>query len=177
LSPIRPAQDDGAAPAVVEPVDSDSAGEANGQLPATEPASAPSLPTLETCARLAAKLDLLPEKREALLADATLTESEFVVGCEHWAELTLAELAHGSQDLLRRFDDLYVITLEIERGPIEPDERARIERAAECGRREEALRTHRLPAAGWMRIERVWIRRLCRDPILRARYFAALSTQ
>jgi hypothetical protein len=124
---------------------------------------------LALCATVAARIDLQPDARDDVLTEARLDAEQWTASTEHWEAVIAGELGAGIQQTLKCFDAAYVAEIERVRGPIEP------ERAAERGRMAEMLRTHRLPIEGWMRIKRTWIRTLCLEPALRARYFAALA--
>jgi hypothetical protein len=147
--------------------------------PAVEPPAAEPdepLPSLEICAALTASGHLLPAQQGQALAEAELDEQRWRTGGSHWARVVEGELRCGERATLGRFDSAYVAELERRRGPIAPEDHARIDLATERGCAEQALQELGLPIAGRMRIQRHWIRRLCTEPEARARYFQALGT-
>ncbi len=74
------------------------------------------------------------------------------------------ETARGKTDLLRAWDAAYVAQLEVERGPIEVAEYARLVVASEQGRIKDVLAELSLPLAAKVRIERIWLRKTLEDP-------------
>jgi hypothetical protein len=158
-------------PATVVPVDGGPA-PLDAQPAEREPELSP--PPLALCAAILARAQLHPEQRAQALAEAELTAEQWEAGCAHWEDRIATALGRGERDALARFDSAYVGELERLRGPIFPEDHARIDRAAENGSVEAALQELRLPLEGRMRIQRTWIKRWCREPTARARYLAAL---
>lgn len=83
---------------------------------------------------------------------------------QHWDEAIAAETRRGRSRLLGSYDAAYVGQLEKERGPITPEEHARLVVAAERGGVEGACRALELPAEAFMRVRRLWIERCAADP-------------
>ncbi|XXY50072.1 DUF2169 domain-containing protein [Sorangium sp. So ce269] len=137
------------------------------QLP-TQPGAAPALPVgeypLARCAAIAARLARRPESRDATLEAEALAPDTWEALHAHWLDAIRAGTARGSKALLSAYDAAYVGALEAERGPITAGEYARLVIAVERGTDREALADLRLPEGVMIRLRRVWLERIVRDP-------------
>ncbi|MGK3983770.1 DUF2169 domain-containing protein [Sorangium sp. So ce136] len=137
------------------------------QLPAG-PSAAPALPVgeypLARCAAIAARLARRPESRDAILEAEALAPDTWEALHAHWLDAIRAGAARGSKALLSAYDAAYVGALEAERGPITAGEYARLVIAVERGTDREALADLRLPEGVTIRLRRVWLERIVRDP-------------
>lgn len=131
--------------------------------------------SLEECAALTARLDMGPDERERALTDMELDEEQWLDLHAHWQGTIDEELERGVADSITSFDEAYVAQLEVLRGPIDSEDYARLERAAERGQTEQVRAALDIPAPGLVRVKRVWVRRLCADPTLRADFIDALE--
>ncbi|MGK4004648.1 DUF2169 domain-containing protein [Sorangium sp. So ce1036] len=122
--------------------------------------------SVEACAALDASLSLRPRDSERILRETRLTEPAWARLRARWAAEIKRELGRGRSGLLRAYDAAYVAQLERERGPISPDELARITVAMERGDLAEALRDMGLPGESAIRVQRTWIGRIARDAAL-----------
>ncbi|WP_437932467.1 DUF2169 domain-containing protein [Sorangium sp. So ce291] len=137
------------------------------QLPAG-PSAAPALPVgeypLARCAAIAARLARRPESRDAILEAEALSPDTWEALHAHWLDAIRAGAARGSKALLSAYDAAYVGALEAERGPITASEYARLVIAVERGTDREALTDLRLPEGVTIRLRRVWLERIVKDP-------------
>ncbi|XYI03732.1 DUF2169 domain-containing protein [Sorangium sp. So ce1128] len=137
------------------------------QLPAG-PSAAPALPVgeypLARCAAIAAQLARRPESRDAILEAEALAPDTWEALHAHWLDAIRAGTARGSKALLSAYDAAYVGAIEAERGPITAVEYARLVIAAERGNDRETLADLRLPEGVTIRLRRVWLERIVRDP-------------
>src|SRR6185436_509473 len=85
----------------------------------------------------------------------------------HWLAEIKKETERGKTALLRLYDTAYVAQLEDERGPIAVEEYARIVVAAERGTVNATLADLGLPEGSMLRIQRVWMGKMQKDPELR----------
>ena len=132
---------------------------------------------LERCARIAASLARRPARADEILGAQSLSAAVWARLAAHWDEAVERETRLGKTALLRAYDTAYVAQLEEERGPIEPEEYARVLVAAERGGAGEALRRLDLPEGSLMRLRRVWIARSVREPALGRRVSAAIEAE
>ncbi|WP_437841872.1 DUF2169 domain-containing protein [Sorangium sp. So ce1153] len=164
-APPPPAQRRVAEPAPAE--EPSPAAVAPEQLPAG-PSVAPALPVdeypLARCAAIAAQLARRPESRDAILEAEALAPDTWEALHAHWLDAIRAGAARGSKALLSAYDAAYVGALEAERGPITAGEYARLMIAVERGTDREALADLRLPEGVTIRLRRVWLERIVRDP-------------
>ncbi|WP_437760730.1 DUF2169 domain-containing protein [Sorangium sp. So ce1389] len=137
------------------------------RLPAG-PIAAPALPVGEypiaRCAAIAAQLARRPESRDETLEAEALAPDTWEALHAHWLDAIRAGTARGSKALLSAYDVAYVGALEAERGPITAGEYARLMIAVERGTDREALADLRLPEGVTIRLRRVWLERIVRDP-------------
>ncbi|MEZ4300828.1 MAG: hypothetical protein R3B70_38195 [Polyangiaceae bacterium] len=85
----------------------------------------------------------------------------------HWAAEIKKETGRGKTGQLRTYDEAYVAQLEEERGAIAVEEYARIVVASERGTAPQTLAELGLPDASVLRIQRVWMAKMGKDPELR----------
>jgi len=102
-------------------------------------------------------------------------EQEVTALRRHWDEAIREESHRGRADLLRAHDAAFVGQLERERGPITPEQYARLTIAAERDQRDQALAALELPREALVPIERVYLARTVQEPRIRARVRAALT--
>lgn len=162
-----------AAPAEVAP---------SASAPGTESVPPPPAPlplekyTLERCARIAASIGRTRDKQGPILAEHDLSEEVWEQLRAHWAAEVKKETERGKTALLRAYDTAYVAQLEDERGSIAVEEYARIVVASERGTAAQTLADLGLPEASMLRIQRVWMGRMQRDPELRRLVRAAVES-
>jgi hypothetical protein len=114
-----------------------------------------------------------PDDQDAILEAEGLTAETWTPRHERWLREIEAELARGKKKTLTDYDVAYVAALEAERGPITAAEYAGLQSAIELGRGAEKLAEMKLPEESLMRIRRVWLARMVKDPRLAAAVRAA----
>ena len=145
---------------------------------AEEPAPPPEEERFSTerCATIAARLAQRPSMRATILDEEGLTSERWeLVHDERLSEIQ-DELRRGKKQQLSAYDTAYVAALEATRGPITAREYARLVIAAERGHVEADLSELGLPEDAMMRIRRVWLAKVVKDPKLAAAVRAALQT-
>ncbi|WP_437594699.1 DUF2169 domain-containing protein [Sorangium sp. So ce1000] len=134
---------------------------------AEEPAE-PILPVdaypLARCAAIAARLAKHPEALDAILAAEALSPETWEALHAHWLDAIRADVARGQRRLLSSYDAAYVAALEAERGPITAGEYAVLVIASERGNDAQALAKLGLPDGVLLRLRRVWLERIVKDP-------------
>jgi hypothetical protein len=170
-----------------------SAGPAAAAAPApppARPAAPPPLPQdpnpqglpvdrypLEHCAAIAASYARRPADRAAILSENGLTEDDWDALDHFWSQALKRDAAKDDTRRQEAYDRAYVMRLEQERGPIRPEEYARL---VSTHQRDRAALTRALSELGlpWgssQRIERVFAERMAKSPELRAAVDAALK--
>lgn len=157
-------------PAMLGPIaaasGSPGAGAPAGRAEAEEPAqAAPAELTLEDCAAIAADIDREPAERPRILKERGLDEAAWVAQERRWAEAIEEETLRDEATLLERYDEAYAAALERARGPLKPEEHARLL----SGPRRAGpppLEGLDLPQSGIARLRRVSARRIARDRAL-----------
>jgi len=96
---------------------------------------------------------------------------------EHWTEAMRGREERRDRKLLGEQDRGYVNELEAQRGPIAIDDFARFAEAAERGAQAEALAERNLPAAAWPHLQRFWIDRVLKDPVLAEQVRRAMAAR
>ncbi|MCC6558863.1 MAG: DUF2169 domain-containing protein [Polyangiaceae bacterium] len=141
-----------------------------GAPPPAEPETAPgpeALPIeeypIERCAAIAARLAHGKEERASILEAERLSPDRWTRLHRHWLDHVRAAEERGQMGPSALYDDAYVAALEAARGPMTPDEYARLLVATERGRRDEALAALDLPKSAFLRVQRVWLRRTATD--------------
>ncbi len=127
------------------------------------------------CARLVASIARRPDDASTILATCGLDAPTFRPILRKHLERIRTDVKQGGSALQRAFDQVYVATLEEERGAIQVMEYVKLVKAARLGNVEETLREMELPVEAWIRIERVWLVRLVRDPALAEKVRRSLS--
>ena len=140
------------------------------------PAEAPRVEvSLEECAAIAASIARRPEDRAKILEQSRVDAASFTAAEARWNKALKEEAARGKRALLPAFDAAYVGRLEKERGPIEVAEYARLVVAGERRTVPEVLAELGLPRGAMLRIERVWLGKVLRDPELGTRVRRAVQ--
>ncbi|WP_437901082.1 DUF2169 domain-containing protein [Sorangium sp. So ce124] len=117
----------------------------------------------ERCGAIAARLACDTGSTGDVLHAEELDEARWQRVHAHWLDRIRGEAARSRKALLSIYDNAYVSALEAERGPIAPDDYARLAEAAERSEIAGALAERGLPAEAWPHIHRVWIQRLVKD--------------
>ncbi|AKT38209.1 DUF2169 domain-containing protein [Chondromyces crocatus] len=143
-------------------------------LPAAGPCSGSSL---EQCAALMARIALNRAEKARILEEGALTDAQWGAIEAHWGGVIREETRRGNPGPLGRFDAAYVAQIERERGPIRVQDYARLLIAAERGTTDAALEALGLPRGAALRIERVWMERLMRDPATRQGLEQAVASE
>lgn len=163
------------------PAATNDAGAAPAEEKPTPAAVADALPIedfpIERCAKITASIARRRDERARILEAEKIEVGLFAQVQVHWYEAISAETDRGKTKLLEKFDAAYVERLEEERGPITPEQFARIVVAAERGRPDPTLRELGLPPSALMRIERVFLGRTTRDTELGKQVLRAIETE
>ena len=130
---------------------------------------------LEECAAISASIDRTPDARQEILSAYGHSVRAFDRSLAHWLYTIDQQLEMGSSGLQQRYDEAYMLRLEVERGHIEVRDYARLEAANKPTAVEATLRELALPHAALPRIKRVWATRLHRSPRLLALVHRALA--
>jgi hypothetical protein len=131
---------------------------------------------LARCAALAAAQARRPAQAAAILREHELPADVWAQLDEHWAEAIRKETDRGRSTQRNAYDKAYVARLEEERGPITPEEYARLTFALERGHAEATLGELGLPPGAILRIQRVFLDRMAADPAFGRSVRAALAT-
>jgi hypothetical protein len=133
--------------------------------------------SIEHCAVIAASLARRPADQAAILAENHLSEDDWDALEHRWTQVLRKEAQQGGAERLAAYDQAFVARLEEERGPITPEEYARLALAHERSRdaHVQALRDLGLPWGATPRIQRVYTERMAADPALSSRVRAALA--
>ncbi len=129
--------------------------------------------SLEHCGKVAGRLAQRPADGEAILKGEELTPDAWRAQHARWQEEIQAEQRRGKKKSLATYDAAYVAALEEDRGPITAREYGRLALAAERGEAAAKLSELRLPGDAMMRIRRVWLARMVKDPRTAAEVQAA----
>ena len=103
-----------------------------------------------------------------MLAAHRLSEARFGSAQKQWIDALDEEQRSGGRALRDRFDAAYVAAWEALRGPLEADAYARLVVAEETGDLSSALEALPLRRTTWMRMKRLWSKRLAESPGLAA---------
>jgi hypothetical protein len=157
-------------PPPAEPPAEPAAAEPPPSPPAPAPPQDPGLPLakypIERCAAIAASIARTKPRSAEILKEHELARADWEALSKHWQDAIRAESGRGKSKLMDAYDDAYVAQLEKERGPIQPEEYARIVVAGERGGTEATLTELGLPPTVILRLSRVWLRRTSADPEL-----------
>ena len=163
-----------------EEEDEDEDDEDEDEEPAQEPPPPPprrALPLeeypLERCARIAARVARRKADRPDILKKEDLTSQEWDELSAHWNGVVQDATTRGKTKPLDAWDEAYVAELEVERGPITVDEYASLIIASERNTASSRLDELGLPAGSFIRIRRVWGRKMRAEPSLAAQVRAA----
>ncbi|MCC6554293.1 MAG: DUF2169 domain-containing protein [Polyangiaceae bacterium] len=115
--------------------------------------------TLDLCAAIAAELDLRGVPAKEVLGPLGRTEVEYELAASRWAGAIAHELDRGVTEMQEQYDAAYVRRIERDRGPLGPDDHARLLLGAEP----PAPLGLALPPAGLRRVLRAGLRRLASD--------------
>jgi hypothetical protein len=129
---------------------------------------------LERCARIDASIGRARARASEILKEHKLDRATWEALRAHWAEQIKQETARGKTALLRAYDAAFVAQVEDERGPIAIEEYARIVVAVERGTTAATLAELRLPEGSMVRVQRVWMGKIGKDPELRRLVRAAV---
>ncbi|AGP37811.1 hypothetical protein [Sorangium cellulosum] len=83
-------------------------------------------------------------------------------------------MGRGKRRLLSSYDAAYIAALEAERGPITAVDYARLAIASERGNEAQALEELGLPEGALIRLRRVWLERVVKDPAAAQQVRAAM---
>jgi hypothetical protein len=114
-------------------------------------------------AAIAASLARRPAEEKEILENNDLDDGSWKQLSRSFREAIAEETGRGRTALLDRWDASYVAQLEQERGPIKPEEYARIVVAQERGSADAALAELSLPTTALMPVTRVWIGKIAAD--------------
>ena len=121
---------------------------------------------LERCAAIAASTARTRPETARILDEHELTQDRWEELDRHWTQHVRAQAGRGRSTPLKAYDEAYVAQLEKERGPIRPEEYARLVVAIERGGADEELARLSLPRGALLRLQRVWLQRTATDPEL-----------
>ncbi|WP_437805346.1 DUF2169 family type VI secretion system accessory protein [Sorangium sp. So ce1078] len=147
------------------------------QRPGEGPAE-PALPVdaypLARCAAIAARLAKRPAALGEILEAEALSPDTWEALHAHWLDAIRADVGRGKRRLLASYDAAYIAALEAERGPITAGEYARLVIASERGNDAQALAELGLPDGALLRLRRVWLERIVKDPVAAQEVRAAM---
>jgi hypothetical protein len=123
---------------------------------------------LERCARIDAAITHRPARADEILEGHGLDAPAFRALRQHYRNAIQADLRQGNGALLLQYDAAFVAALERVRGPLTPDDFARLAIAGERGDLEASLSALDLPGSALPALQRVRIARASKDPKLRA---------
>jgi hypothetical protein len=132
---------------------------------------------IERCGALTARIALRKPDKARILEEEGLSPGHWAAVEQHWAAVIRDETKRGKKARLDQFDAAYVEQLEKERGPIKALDYARLMVAAEREATDDVLEEMGLPRGAVMRIERVWLQRLVKDPGLMERVGEAMEAE
>ncbi|MFO0590627.1 MAG: DUF2169 domain-containing protein [Polyangiaceae bacterium] len=159
--------------------DEDEEDDEDEEAPAPEPPPPPprEVPLaeypLERCARIAARVARRKSDRADILKKEDLTSPEWESLSTHWNGVVQDATTRGKTKPLDAWDEAYVAELEVERGAITVEEYASLIIASERNTAESRLADLGLPRGSFIRIRRVWGRKMRADTALAAQVRAA----
>ncbi|WP_437963220.1 DUF2169 domain-containing protein [Sorangium sp. So ce260] len=145
----------------------------SGEGPA-EPALPVGAYPLARCAAIAARLARRPAAQGEILEAEALSPDTWDALHAHWLDAIRADVGRGKRRLLASYDAAYIAALEAERGPITAGEYARLVIASERGNDAQALAELGLPDGVLLRLRRVWLERIVKDPVAAQEVRAAM---
>ncbi|WP_437900068.1 DUF2169 domain-containing protein [Sorangium sp. So ce124] len=131
--------------------------------------------SLERCAIVAAELAEKPVPRADVLKAHGLSEARWAEAERRWRDSMTEEARSRERALRDRFDAAYVGAWEAVCGPLHAADYARLIVATERSGGAAALGERAIRRTVWVRIKRLWARRLAEDPRLRARVEAEIA--
>jgi hypothetical protein len=152
-------------------------GETADSLPTAPVAPRPREVTIELCGAITAAIAMARDETDKILEAERLDKDAWKAASQRWDEALREEQGRGKTTLRKKFDEAYVQRVEERRGPITPDEYARLVVASERGSIDGVVKDLGIPRGAPMRIERVWLAKLMQDPILDARARAAITAE
>jgi hypothetical protein len=123
---------------------------------------------------VAAQLAGRDADRAAILEAEKLTPEKWEQEHERWLGEIHDELDRGRKTLRTAYDAAYVTALEDRRGPIAAGEYARLSVAVERGKVADVLDDLDLPRDAMMRIQRVWLAKMAKEPRVAAEVRSAM---
>lgn len=141
------------------------------------PGAPPDRFPIERCAAIAASIACRSGDTVKILAENNLSDEDWDTIEHHWSQVLKHEATQGETMKLGVYDRAYVLRLEEERGPITPEEYARLALSQDRDRAAltRALRDFGLPWGASQRIQRVYAERMAGDPGLAARVREAMN--
>ncbi|WP_437329637.1 DUF2169 domain-containing protein [Sorangium sp. So ce381] len=131
--------------------------------------------SLERCAIITAELAEKPVPRADVLKAHGLSEARWAEAERRWRDSMTEEARSRERALRDRFDAAYVGAWEAVCGPLHAADYARLIVATERSGGAAALGERAIRRTVWVRIKRLWARRLAEDPRLRARVEAEIA--
>jgi hypothetical protein len=131
--------------------------------------------SLERCAIVTAELAEKPVPRADVLRAHGLSEARWAEAERRWRESMAEEARRRERALRDRFDAAYVGAWEAVCGPLHAADYARLLVATERSGGAAALGDRAIRRTVWVRMKRLWARRLADDPRLRARVEAEIA--
>lgn len=125
--------------------------------------------SLEACAALAAELGLRRRPRPRCLAEHGLTESQWSTVESGWLGAIARDVRRGKRRRRDAYDDAYVARWEELHGPLTDEQVARLWFEADTGDLDRAQEALSVSSGAWIRLQRVWLRRMAGDERLAAR--------
>ncbi|WP_437872223.1 DUF2169 domain-containing protein [Sorangium sp. So ce363] len=131
--------------------------------------------SLERCAIVTAELAEKPVPRADVLRAHGLSEARWAEAERRWRDAMTEETRRRERALRDRFDAAYVGAWEAICGPLHAADYARLIVATERSGGAAALGDRAIRRTVWVRMKRLWARRLADDPRLRARVEAEIA--
>ncbi|WP_437299893.1 DUF2169 family type VI secretion system accessory protein [Sorangium sp. So ce426] len=131
--------------------------------------------SLERCAIVTAELAEKPVPRADVLRAHGLSEARWAEAERRWRDAMAEEARRRERALRDRFDAAYVGAWEAVCGPLHAADYARLIVATERSGGAAALGDRAIRRTVWVRMKRLWVRRLADDPRLRARVEAEIA--
>ncbi|APR78298.1 D-alanyl-D-alanine carboxypeptidase [Minicystis rosea] len=122
--------------------------------------------SIELCAAIQASIDRSGGQKKEVLEKHALSDDVWSAAAQRWEADIDTDVEQGKTDLLQRYDAAYIAQIEEERGPIRPEDYARLSVAAERGTTDAVLTELSIPEEAEMRLERVWLDKVLRSPAL-----------
>ncbi|WP_437717845.1 DUF2169 domain-containing protein [Sorangium sp. So ce448] len=131
--------------------------------------------SLERCAIVTAELAEKPVPRADVLKAHGLSEARWAEAERRWRDSMTEEARRRERALRDRFDAAYVGAWEAVCGPLHAADYARLIVATERSGDAATLGHRAIRRTVWVRMKRLWARRLADDPRLRARVEAEIA--